>query len=71
MASVNPVPTPIKSLQDGIPYVKGYVAACSCDLARELDPKMSPTGGHIHIAKITPRGGFEWVRAPKSTSALV
>jgi hypothetical protein len=58
-------PTPIRSLPDAAGYVKGYIEACSSDLARQLDPEMSPTGGHIHIAQVTPQGGFHWLMPPK------
>jgi hypothetical protein len=59
--------TPIRSLSDGEQYIKGYVAACSSDLGRQLDPEhWRITGGHFHLARITPKAGFDWVIPPIS-----
>ena len=45
--------------------VTGYIAACSSDLGREVDPESwRITGGRTHVARITRSGGFEWVIAP-------
>ena len=61
-------PIPIYSLPDATEYVKGYVAACSSDVAREIDFDMwKITGGHIHVAQITPQRGFEWLIPPKAS----
>jgi hypothetical protein len=58
---------PIGSLKDAEDYVKGYIAACSSDLGREIDAEhWRITGGHTHLAKITPAGGFAWVIPPKT-----
>ena len=57
-------PTP-RTFPEAAEYVKGYVAACSSDLARELDYEhWKLTGGHIHIAKVTPNA-FDWIEPPK------
>jgi len=54
------------SLQDAAEYVSGYIAACSSDLAREIDyAKWKITGGDTHIAQVTPSEGFEWLVPPK------
>jgi hypothetical protein len=56
---------PSRSLKDAGEYIEGYIAACSSDLGRELDPESwRITGGRTHLAKITPSGGFEWIIAP-------
>lgn len=60
---------PIESLSDAQTYVKGYIEASSSDLGREVDPEhWRITGGRLHMAKITPAGGFEWVIPPKDAS---
>lgn len=42
----------------------GYIEACCSDFGRELDPiSTKGIGGHIHIAKITPKA-FEWIVPP-------
>lgn len=59
------VKTPITSQQDGEEYVTGFIAACSSDLGREIDPETwRITGGKTHVAKITPQSGFEWIIPP-------
>jgi len=43
-----------------------YIMACSSAVARDADPNLTMhIGGHIHIAKITPSGGFEWIIPPR------
>jgi hypothetical protein len=55
---------PIKSLEDAEECVKGYIAACSSDLGREIDAESwRITGGRTHLARITPKG-FGWTMAP-------
>jgi hypothetical protein len=57
----------ILSLKDAEEYITGYIAACSSDVGRELDPESwRIIGGRTHIAKITRNGGFEWIIAPAS-----
>lgn len=57
------------SLQDAADYVKGYISACSSDLAREMDyDKWKIIGGHIHIAHVAP-SSFEWMRPPKQLAS--
>jgi hypothetical protein len=47
-------------------YAVGYIEACCSPTARQLDPeKCKGIGGHIHVATVKPRSGFEWVIAPK------
>jgi hypothetical protein len=59
--------SPIRSLDDAEEYIKGYIAACSSDLGRELDPEQwRITGGRLHMAKITPQNGFEWLIPPET-----
>jgi hypothetical protein len=59
------VKTPIMSGQDGEKYITGYIAACSSDLGREVDPETwRITGGKTHVASITPHNGFEWIIPP-------
>jgi len=56
---------PSRSLKDAEEYIEGYIAACSSDLGRELDPESwRITGGRTHLARITSSGGFEWIIAP-------
>jgi hypothetical protein len=44
----------------------GYIRACSSNVGREADPDVAISiGGHIHIAKITPLEGFQWIIPPK------
>jgi hypothetical protein len=58
--------TDSSSLRDAEDYVKGYIAACSSDLAREIDyEKWKIIGGRTHLAKVTLSNGFEWVTPPK------
>ena len=60
------VKQPVRSLQDGEDYIRGFIAACSSELGRELDPECwRITGGHVHLAKITLKEGFAWVTPPK------
>lgn len=43
-----------------------YIRACSGPEGRSADPDVAFTiGGHIHIAKITPLEGFQWIIPPK------
>jgi hypothetical protein len=44
---------------------KKYISACADPVAMEIDPEhCAAIGGHIHIAKLTERDGFEWVIPP-------
>jgi len=59
-------PQAIQSLEDSEKYVKGYIQACSTDLALSMDePICKRIGGRIHVAQITPTG-FRW-RIPPLT----
>jgi hypothetical protein len=58
---------PFRSLEDAEYYVKGFIQASCSDLARELDPEFARiTGGQLHLARITPELGFQWVIPPGS-----
>jgi hypothetical protein len=62
---------PIQTLKDAEEYIKGYIAACSSEIGREVDPEhWRITGGRLHMARITPKGGFEWLTPPKSAAPL-
>ena len=56
------------SLETGVSLVQNYFRACADPVAFELDPQScSAIGGHIHIARVTPQAGFEWIIPPKET----
>jgi hypothetical protein len=38
----------------------GFIRACSDPMAVAIDPVCAGIGGHIHVAEITPEGGFRW-----------
>lgn len=57
---------PDPTLEEARELVTGYVEACCTPLARSMDPVCERIGGHIHVAQITPIGGFEWIISPKS-----
>jgi hypothetical protein len=49
------------TLQNAIEAGRNFIAACSDDSLREIDPEnCRGIGGHIHIATITPKAGFQW-----------
>lgn len=57
-------PRQIRSLDGSDKYVRGYIQACSTDLALSMDEaRCKKIGGHIHIAELTP-DGFRWRKAP-------
>jgi hypothetical protein len=59
-------PREINSLNDSEKYVKGYIQACSSELAISMDESCcKKIGGHIHIAELTPNE-FRWRIAPIS-----
>ena len=46
---------------------KNYVAACASEHGRAADPEITlGIGGYVHSAKITRRGGFEWIDRPRN-----
>jgi hypothetical protein len=48
---------------------RNYILACSDPAAMKLDAGVcAAIGGDIHIAKVTPQGGFKWVIPPATTS---
>ncbi len=52
------------TLNDGLGAVKSYIDACASLQAREIDDYCNSIGGHIHIATITRREGFQWLIPP-------
>ncbi len=52
------------SLSDAAEIAGDYIKACS--ESADIDPCCAYIGGHIHIAKITPANGFEWVIPPRT-----
>jgi hypothetical protein len=49
------------TLQDAIEAARNFIAACSDPVALEIEgEKHQRIGGHIHIATITPKAGFQW-----------
>jgi hypothetical protein len=57
-------PYDVDTLDQASDYVRGYIEACADPVALELDPLCSGIGGHVHVAEITPLGGFKWRVAP-------
>jgi hypothetical protein len=46
---------------------KKYILACADPEVMKLDAEVcAAIGGHIHIAKVTPQNGFDWVIPPKT-----
>ncbi|MGO8817110.1 MAG: hypothetical protein ACLQVG_20905 [Terriglobia bacterium] len=44
-----------------------YIRACDSDIGREVDPVICrQIGGYIHLAKITPSEGFQWIISPRT-----
>jgi len=41
---------------------ENYVRACSDPEAIKIEPLCMSIGGHVHVATITPREGFQWVK---------
>jgi len=55
-----------ENIDDGVQLAQSYFAACASPEAMEIDKRScSAIGGHIHIAQITLRSGFEWIIPPK------
>jgi hypothetical protein len=55
------------SLEEASEAARSYIQACSDSEAEKIDSeRCSKIKGHIHVAKITPRGGFEWIVRPAS-----
>ncbi|MGI8962200.1 MAG: hypothetical protein ACR2IV_21065 [Bryobacteraceae bacterium] len=49
------------TLEDAIEAARNYIEACSDPIVRELDiENCQGIGGRMHIATITPTGGFKW-----------
>lgn len=60
-------PQQIGSLNESEKYVRGYIEACSTELALSMDEAhCKKIGGHIHIAEIT-LDGFRWRIPPIQT----
>jgi hypothetical protein len=59
------------TLSDAIEAGRKFIEACSSAIAREIDDEnCRGIGGHIHIATITPKAGFDWA-VPPSQSPVV
>lgn len=47
-------------------FAAGWIEACCSPIGRRLDSKRCKSiGGHIHVATVKPRSGFQWLRPPK------
>ena len=54
------------TLSEVADIARKYILACSDPASMKLDNKhCAGIGGHIHMAKITPEEGFEWIVPPK------
>jgi hypothetical protein len=51
----------VLSMQEALELATNYIAACSTDKARELDPYCKTIGGQTSIATITQTEGFRWL----------
>ena len=53
------------SLNTAAAVARDYIRACSDGIGQEIDPVgCAGIGGRIHIAKITPSEGFQWIIPP-------
>jgi hypothetical protein len=53
------------SVSEAQRYAVGYIEACCSPMGRKLDPEgCRSIGGHIHVATVKPRSGFQWVIPP-------
>ena len=52
------------TLEQAIISSRSYIQAHSSAEAQLIDPECRRSGGHIHIAKITPTDGFQWIVEP-------
>jgi len=52
------------TLQDAIDRSQSYIRAHADPAAHTIDPECRRTGGHIHVATITPPDGFKWIVEP-------
>jgi len=50
------------SLEQAEACARGFIEACADPIARDIDPSCNGIGGHIHVARLTPLKGFEWVK---------
>jgi hypothetical protein len=50
------------TLEDAIERSATYLKACSDEQFINIDKSCCTVGGHIHMAKVTPARGFEWVK---------
>jgi hypothetical protein len=54
------------SISQASEIARNYILACDSDIGREVDNIICrQIGGRIHIAKITPSKGFEWIIEPE------
>lgn len=49
------------SINNAIGQALRYIAICASPEGRQIDEDCPNIGGHVHIATIRPRSGFEWV----------
>jgi hypothetical protein len=69
-----PYQTPFSSITEAAEIGRKYIEACSSPEGRSIDEQFCRgIGGHIHIAKVTPKNGFQWIIPPigqTTTTAL-
>jgi hypothetical protein len=54
------------SISQASEIARDYILACESDIGREVDNVICrQIGGRIHIAKITPSEGFQWITRPR------
>lgn len=54
------------TLVEAADVARNYIVACSDPEAMRIDPEhCAGIGGHIHMATVTPKQGFEWLTPPR------
>jgi hypothetical protein len=53
------------TLEEVAESAKRYIRACDDPEVIKIDPMCASIGGDIHIAKVTPQSGFEWMVPPQ------
>lgn len=57
------------TLSEVADVARNYILACADPAAMKIDAEhCAGIGGHIHMAKVTPQNGFEWVTPPVTAS---
>jgi hypothetical protein len=57
--------TEFSTIASAAEWSKNYISACASEAGGQADPETcNAIGGHIHIAKITLAGGFNWLIPP-------